>query len=216
MKRIALLLFSLVCLALGTANAESQVRIAHMLPGGPSVDVLVNDVKAFGGTAYKGFTDFLPTPAGTIRVGLVTSGTASPVLTEASFEVRDALQYTVIVLGTPDAPKLMLYLDEIRQPAASNVRVRVIHASPDAPKVELFAISPASLAVSGALGFGQASRYVGFKAGTYSFEARIAGTKTVVLSLEGVQFELGRVYTIVVTGSVQENSLAVVLLLDSE
>ena len=49
MKRIAILLFSLVCLALGTASAESRIRIAHMLPGGPSVDVMVNDVKAFGG-----------------------------------------------------------------------------------------------------------------------------------------------------------------------
>jgi hypothetical protein len=216
MKRIAILFFSLACLALGNASAESRVRVAHMLPGGPGVDVLVNGIKAFGGTAYKGFTDFLPMPAGKIQVGLVASGTASPVLTEASFEVRDALQYTVIVLGTPDAPKLMLYLDEIRQPAASNVRVRVIHASPNGPKVELFAVSPFSLAVSGALEFGQASRYVGFKAGTYSFEARVAGTKTIILSLKDVQFELGKVYTIVVTGSAQDNSLTVVLLLDSE
>lgn len=216
MKRIAILLFSLVCLALGSASAESRIRIAHMLPGGPSVDVLVNGVKAFGGTAYKGFTDFLPMPAGKIQVGLVASGTAAPTLTEASFEVHDALEYTVIVLGTPDAPKLMLYVDEIRPPAASNVRVRVIHASPDAPKIELFAVSPASVAVSGALGFGQASRYIGFKAGTYSFEARIAGSKTVVLSLKDIQFELGKVYTIVVTGSVKDNSLTVVLLLDSE
>ena len=216
MKRIAIVLFSLVCLALGNASAESRIRIAHMLPGGPSVDVTVNGVKAFGGTAYKGFTDFLPMPAGKIQVGIVASGTASPTLTEASFEVRDALEYTVLVLGTPDVPKLMLYVDEIRPPAASNVRVRVIHASPDAPKVELFAVSPASVAVSGALGFGQASRYIGFKAGTYSFEARIAGTKTVVLNLKDIRFELGKVYTIVVTGSVKDNSLTVVLLLDSE
>ena len=216
MKRIAILLFSLVCFVFGNANAESRVRIAHMLPGGPSIDVLVNGVKAFGGTAYKGFTDFLPVPAGKIQIGLVAGGTASPLLTEATFETRDALEYTVIVLGTPDAPKLMLYLDEIRPPAASNVRVRVIHASPDAPKVELFTVSPTSVAVSGVIGFGQASRYVGFKAGTYSFEARIAGTKTVVLSLKDIQFELGKVYTIVVTGSVKDDSLTVVLLLDSE
>jgi hypothetical protein len=78
----------------------------------------------------------------------------------------------------------------------SGARVRIVHASPDAPAVDIY--------VNGAmvlenLPFREYSEYLTLPAGTYNVEIKVTGTNTVVKQLS-VPVQAGRDYTAIAVG----------------
>ena len=84
----------------------------------------------------------------------------------------------------------------------ANARVRVIHASPDAPKVDILLGAaggpPPQIAIE-ALPYGQYTDYISVPAGSYQAAINVSGTSTQVTSLS-VTLEDGMAYTVVATG----------------
>ncbi|HEX4921044.1 MAG TPA: DUF4397 domain-containing protein, partial [Candidatus Bathyarchaeia archaeon] len=93
------------------------------------------------------------------------------------------------------------------------VRVRFVHASPDAPNVDI-AVHNGPVIFSN-ITFGQNGGYITVPRGTYPLEVRLAGTNTVVLSLGNITLKGGSTYSVFAVGLVAENSLTAVLHLDS-
>jgi LPXTG-motif cell wall-anchored protein len=83
-------------------------------------------------------------------------------------------------------------------PPVPSTTVQVLHASPDAPAVDI-AVTGGPVLFSN-VSFKGTGDYLPVDAGAYDLEARIAGTDTVALSVPGVTLEEGNVYTIFAMG----------------
>mgnify|MGYP001770942570 CR=1 FL=1 len=203
-----------LALLLGSAFAkDAMVRVAHLSPDAPAVDVWINGHKSLSMVEFKAVSQYLPVPSGTVSVWVTPSGKASPKVINTRVTIRAGSYYTIAAIGNLKRIRARLYLDELRKPGPNSARVRVVHAAPGAPEVNIYAVKPARVLVASRLAFGVASPYVSTKAETYSFQAQPVGSSKVALSLEGVKLEGGRVYTIYVVG---DKTLSTVLALDSE
>jgi len=78
----------------------------------------------------------------------------------------------------------------------SGARVRIVHASPDAPAVDIYVNGGMVLEN---LPFREYSEYLSLPAGTYTVEIKVTGTNTVVKQLS-VPVQAGKDYTAVAVG----------------
>jgi hypothetical protein len=79
---------------------------------------------------------------------------------------------------------------------SSNARVRIVHASPDAPAVDIYVNGGMVLEN---LPFREYSEYLSLPAGTYNVEIKVTGTNTVVKQLS-VPVMAGKDYTAIAVG----------------
>jgi len=83
--------------------------------------------------------------------------------------------------------------DNNSAPASGKAHVRFVHASPDAPAVDI-AVAGGPVLFSN-VPFKGVGAYTPVDAGTYDLEVRLTGTNTVVLPLPGIKLDAGTVYT---------------------
>ncbi len=200
----------------GLALAQgAMVRVAHLSPDAPAVDVLVNGQKAITGLAFKQVTPYISLPAAKVRVQVVPAGQDAPVVIDAELDLKEGVYYTVAATGFLASIRPQVYTDALAGffPRAGYARVRVVHASPDAPAVDVAVKGGPVLFAR--LPFPQASTYLSVPAGTYDLEVRAAGTSTVALALPGVTLESGKMYTVFAVGSLKAGTLAAVAVVDA-
>lgn len=209
------LLFLLVMAVSGLGLAQgTMVRVAHLSPDAPAVDVLVNGQRAITNLAFKEVTPYLPLPAARVRVQVVPAGQDAPVVIDSELDLREGIYYTVAATGFLANIRPQVYTDALAGlfPRAGFARIRVVHTAPDAPTVDV-AVKGGPVLFSN-LPFPRASQYLVVAAGTYDLEVRVAGTNTVALALPGVTLESGKTYTVFAVGSVRAGTLTVVPVLD--
>jgi hypothetical protein len=180
---------------------DARVRVVHASPDAPSVDVLVDDsLRAFEGTAFEQYTDYAALPAGTYNVKVVPSG-AGPgsAVIEADLSLFYNRDYTVVAVNLLDRIEALVLEDTNRPLSPKDSRVRFLHASPDAPPVDV-AVSDGGPILFGDISFRELGDYIKVPAGLYDLEVRVAGTSTVALPLPGIELEGGKTYTVYATG----------------
>ncbi len=87
-------------------------------------------------------------------------------------------------------------------PAVAKARLRVVHASPNAPSVDIYPTGSAT-AVAKAVAYGQATDFIEVEAGTVAFDLRAAGAKASVdpaFTTEDLTVDGGADYTLVAAG----------------
>jgi hypothetical protein len=203
MKRLILVvgILALVLTLATTALAQSgkaRVRVAHASPDAPAVDVWVNDVKAFSSAAYKGITPYAALDAGSYGVKVVPAGATDPAVIDATLDLEGGTDYTVVAVGKLANIEPLVLTDNNSTPAAGKAHVRFVHASPDAPAVDI-AVKGGPVLFSD-VAFKGVGNYLPVDAGTYDLEVRLAGTDTVALNVPGVKLNAGIVYTIFAMG----------------
>ena len=202
MKKFLMVLSSVVLL-LGLAapalaqTGQARVRVVHASPDAPAVDVWVNDGVAFSGAPFKGITNYAALDVGTYNVKVVPAGATEPVVIEADLAL-EAQDYTVVAVGLLADIEPLVLVDNNSAPAAGKAHVRFVHASPDAPAVDI-AVKGGPVLFSN-IAFKEVGDYLPVDAGTYDLEVRLAGTETVALDVPGVALEDGTVYTIFAMG----------------
>jgi hypothetical protein len=209
MKRLAVILgvAGAIGIALGalTSSASaadmSRVRVVHASPDAPAVDVYADGAKVLTNVPYKGSSDYLSVPAGPHNFKVFATGanpaSDTPVINaDATLEVGK--DYTVVAIGKVADIKPLVLVDNNGAPAAGKAHVRVVHASPDAPAVDIAVKGGAVLVPN--LAFGKDAGPLPVDAGTYDLEVRAAGTTTVALPVNGVALTAGKIYTIFAVG----------------
>lgn len=197
---LAALVFGLA--ATGTARAQNmaKVRVWHASPDAPAVDVYVNGKAAFTALAFPNATDYAELPAGSYDIQVYPSsanGTGSPVIDVKGLKV-EAKPYTVMAIGKlADIAPLVLE-DNLAKPAAGFAHVRFVHASPDAPAVDITTTDGTKVFPN--VAFGKASAWTPLAAASYDLQARAAGTDTVALEVPGVKLDDGAILTVAATG----------------
>ncbi|MFO7588702.1 MAG: DUF4397 domain-containing protein [Gemmatimonadota bacterium] len=174
------------------ASGSARVRVVHASPDAPSVDIDVGrdgsaeitDIGRFEDTGATG----VDLPGGTpLSIGVNAAGGAEV----TSFTIPSlaaGTEYFVIATGLLGRPAdaadgfVLLAVDEtgsaaiVRQdgPSSGLATVRAVHASPDAPAVDIYAEGLATPLLTG-VAFGETTPYVTVPAGTYNLQLRAAG-----------------------------------------
>jgi len=178
---------------------QSRVMAVHALSDGPAVDVLVDGVVVVPSLDYLGSTVYLTVNAGTRNVRLNLAGTTNT-LAESNLFVEGDRNNTVFVAGTAANAEVVMLDDDLSAPGPGQARVRFVHASLDAPAVDL-AVAGGAVVFSNAV-FKDDTPFLSIASGTYDLEVRDAGTVTVLLPVPSLTFEAGRIYTVYVRGLV--------------
>jgi hypothetical protein len=203
----------------GSAEAadEGRVRIMHASPDTPAVDIFVDGAKAVTALAFPKDTGYVTLPAGTHNVKVFVSpsdGTGSPAL-EANLDIAAGADYTVLAVGEVGAGTLELLplVDNNASPAAGNAHVRLIHASPDAPAVNV-AVAGTSTNLFENVPFKGVGTYTPVPTGTYDLEVKVSASGDTVLPINGLALADRTVYTVVAVGLAGDASLTVIPLVD--
>lgn len=183
----------------GTASADiANVRVIHASPDAPAVDILVNGGVAFSNLGFTGITDYAALPADTYNVQVTPFGAPETVVIDANLALSGGVDYSVLAVNTlANIQPLVLIDDNTIDPNAA--RVRFVHASPDAPAVDI-ALAGGGPVLFGNVSFTEIGDYLSVAGGTYDLEVRLAGDRTVVLDLPNIELMDGAVYTVFAMG----------------
>ena len=210
MKKLKyILLFALVAFAAFTLltgcdddddDDKPLIQVLHMSYDAPNVDVLIDDQIAIANLAYSESSGYAETSSGTRNVKVVPNGSTTPVVINVDLKLNSDKSYTVLAvdqLTQIDA----LFTQDKRKPANDKAKVRFVHASPDAPAVDIRVGSGNGPAVFENAAFKDITEYIEVDGGDYVFAVTPAGANTEVVKYNPVNLENGQVYTIVAHGT---------------
>ena len=210
LKKPTLALTLLATLAVSACDDDSdvtapatiaQLRVVHASPDAPNVDVLVDNTAALTNVAYKAASTYLEVPSGSRNLKVRATGTTTVVIDQTA-TLDQGSAYTVIATGRVASIAPLVLTDDQTNPAAGNVRVRLVHASPTAGNVDIYVTGPTADITTATptlanVGFRVASNYLEVPAGTYRVRVTPAGTKTVAIDVNNVALTAGQVRTAV-------------------
>jgi hypothetical protein len=179
----------------------AQVRVVHASPDAPAVDVLVDDQVALSGVPYKGVSGYLTADAENDPNFKVNAAGTSTTVIDATPDLAAGSEYTLLAVGELAAIEPLLLLDDTPEPAAGFLKVRVLHASPTAPAVDVYVTAPsddisASAPTLTGVPFKAVSDYLEIPAGDYRVRVTLTGDKTPIYDSGMVALGAGVTYTI--------------------
>lgn len=133
------------------AAAEAVLRIFHASPDAPAVNVWLDGSPALEGVDYQASSGQIRVAAGshTVQIdAILADDTTLTVLPETTLDLAENMEYNVLAMGraaeigsgndTEFGPQIVArdYL------MPEGARVQAIHASPDAPTVDVFITAP--------------------------------------------------------------------------
>lgn len=196
----------------------AQVRVVHASPDAPNVDVLVDDATALTNVAFRASSGFLEVSAGARRLRVRATGTSTTVI-DATVPFANGGAYTVLATGLLSDISPVVAEDNLTDPAAGQVKLRVIHAAPAAAGVDVYATAPGAdintaTPVLTNVAFRAVSNYLSVPAGTYQIRVTPTGTKTVAIDAT-LTLAAGQIRTVVAKDAVGGGApLAPVVLID--
>nr|WP_245180645.1 DUF4397 domain-containing protein [Halomicroarcula amylolytica] len=158
-----------------TPAGNASVRMAHMSPNAPNVDVYVDGSAVLEDVPFGAVSDYLDVPAGERMVEITAAGDAETSVFSGAVPVEAETAYTVAAIGEigdeADEPFEPLVLeDDNSDPGGETARVRLVHASPDAPAVDVTLASSGDVLFDG-VAYGE-SGYVEVPAGDCTLQIR--------------------------------------------
>lgn len=169
------------------AVPEAAVRVAHFSPDAPAVDVYVDGEQILAEFTYAEVSPYLEIAPGTYRITITAAGDPQAVVFDDEVEFGSAF-YTVAAIGELGADT---FRPEILVDAGSAL-VRLFHAAPDAPAVDVLADGEPLFEN---VVFEESTNYVAVPAGTYTLSVTPAGDPETVVAEFPVDLELGTAYT---------------------
>ncbi|MBU3159830.1 DUF4397 domain-containing protein [Clostridium frigoris] len=180
------------------APMNSYIRVLHASPKSPAVDVYINDMLKFKNLSYGTFTDYVEVMSGDYNVKLYAAGTkTTPVLNKNVF-IPPGKIYTVSAIGTLPNIDLLLVLEPKVNNPTNNAYVKFTHLSPNAGAVDV--ALPSGKILFKNVKYKESTDYIQVPPGTYTFEVRPTGTKTIALYVPNVRLKAQRFYTVYAIG----------------
>lgn len=124
----------------GSMDSSAMVRVAHLSPDAPNVDVYVDGSAVLEDVAFTDVSGYLELAPGTYTVEITPAGDMSTSVFEQDLELA-AADYTIAAAGelASDGEEFspLVLEDDTSAPDGGESRVRLVHASPDAPAVDV-------------------------------------------------------------------------------
>lgn len=197
------------------AAGEVRVRVVHAHPLAGGVDVYVTAPGAdlaqasptLGGVAFKDASGFLDLPEGQYQARLTPAGAkqvvydsgpltlvAGQILTLVATESTGGASPVALVLLSGDTPNTVGVLPNV------TARVRAVHASPDAPAVDVLVDGTVALA---GVTYGQGSGYLELLSGSHRIQVNPANTTMSVIDAT-LQLDAAKDYTVIAADRVAQ------------
>ena len=159
-----------------TGDGEAALRVAHLSPDAPNVDVYVDsEDPTLADVPFGEVSDYLDVPAGDREVEITAAGDPDTSVFSGPVTVEADADYTVAAIGElsddggqPFEP--LVLEDDNSAVGGDTARLRVVHASPDAPAVDVTAAGGDVVLFDG-VAYGE-SGYVEVEANDYTVEIR--------------------------------------------
>jgi hypothetical protein len=188
-------------------SSDASVRITHASPDAPAVDIWVNGESAITNLAFGEATDIILLPAGSYDVAVTPAGSVDPVadaVISATLALEAGAGYDVVAAGLLANISAQVYPLDLSPVTSGNARLQVIHASPDAPVVDILANGGA---IVEGLTFPNASGFLEVPAGSYDVQVALAESGDVALDLPGTMLDAGQVYVVMAIGLAGDGTL---------
>lgn len=193
-------------------NGSAYVRVGHLSPDAPAVDVWVDGNVALEDVEFRQFSAYVELDAGDHQILVSPANQTSPIVINADVTLEEDTYYTVTAVGLLDQIEPVVMIDD-RSIDGSNARIRFAHASPDAPAVDITLPDGTILFANAA--FADVADFIAVPSAEYDLQVRVAGTETVALSFGDVALSPGTVYTIYATGLLGDGSIEATVSVDS-
>ncbi len=197
-----------------SAAAQARVRVIHALPDGPPVDIYAGRDKLISGLAFKGPAAYVNVPARLSSARVTRAGEQATLLGPVDATLVAGKDYTAVMLGTVASRRVtpLLLADDNTPPDAAKAKIRVVHAAPDAPPVDVLVDDRPAISN---LAFGKATdAYTQLDARTYQVKIAPTGATTAVLGPLPLALEAGKVYTVLAVGRVGDKTLSLQMYTD--
>jgi hypothetical protein len=167
----------------------AQLRASHFAYDAPAVDIApVGGDPVLTEVAFGDTSDHLPLPAGPIDLEIRAAGTMDAVFTIPTLDLAAGNSYSAYAVGLlGDGSFTVVAALDATNPGTAEVRV--LHGSPDAPAVDVFANGAAILTD---VTFGTLSPFLELPAGTYSIAVAPAGAGVEAAVIGPVDLEFAR------------------------
>ena len=185
---------------------EGRVRAIHAIGNAPAVDVLADGAVAAGALTFGNKSPYASLSAAAHTITVRATGQTAALLTAAP-TVAANTDYTFVAAGrlgatTGPTPRLIAITDAAA-PASGQASIRVVHASPAAGNVDVYATAPtADIATATPVltnvAFGAVATPLNVAAGTYRFRVTPTGTKTVAIDVNNVAVSAGKFVAVAV------------------
>lgn len=203
----------------GLADGDARVNVVHTVPDAPAVDIaLTGGDVLVAGLEFPNASDVLDVPAGSYDLEVRLAGAEDIVLALPGTELAANTLYNVYAIGSVETgvfpfviPTTLHSADSSASPASAagcaallgiggdeDACVNIVHASPDAPAVDVYV--DGALALEG-LEFGAFSGWVALPAGDHQVQVTAAGQapETAVIDAS-VTLDAGVAYQVAATG----------------
>jgi hypothetical protein len=181
---------------------EIRLRVLHFSPDAPRINVLVDGVIVRSSLDYKSGTGFLGVTSGrTYDLAIDALPPTGPVriIDQQDVELAGSTEYTLVAVGEVgnSTVEAIAIENPITDVGGGQFRVRLLHATPAAPTVDVFLTEPAAnlgTAVPVAtLAYKQFTDRIQFPTGSYQIRITPTGTPgTVIFDSGPLQFPPGR------------------------
>lgn len=185
---------------MGPLPSNARLRVTYASPDAPVVDVCVNGTAAFSNATFPSATDYATVEAGSLQARVVAVGTGceGAAVIDETLSLTADTDKTVVVVNVLDAIEAVVLTDDNAAPSPGMARLRFVHASPDAPTVDITLTDGTTLFDN--VAFKETGDYIEAAAGTLDLEVRDETGATVVLTLTDVTLDAGAVYTVYAIG----------------
>ncbi len=182
-------------------TTPGRLRLVHAMAGVGPVNLAVDGVVIFTNIAYAAATPYVSLAAGQHTLTITLAGATRPLLNQA-VTLAGETDHTALAAGATGALSLTLLEDDNARPATGKARLRVVHAAPNAPAVDV--ANGEDLPFLFGLAAGDASAYAPLDAGLYDLRLQLAGFKTALATLPPTTLADGRVYTLFLIGQMAQ------------
>lgn len=206
------------------ANGFAAITVLHAAPSAPSVDVYLSSPSdnfsnlspTLQGVPFKADSGELEVPAGDYRVRVTLAGDSNIIYDSGTISLSSGVEYIAIAAestGGLSPIGLTILTDQETTPFVSvddaRARLRVVHASADAPEVD---ISVNGSTVLSDVPFGVGSDYLEILGDTSNIDVAAAANSASVINAD-LQFDRQMDYTIAAVNSL--NNIEPIVLTDN-
>ncbi len=204
---------SIQLVALADMPTLGKAQLVNALTSNQPLDLLTGGLTAFQNVTYTGSSPYRDFNVDAFNVQLTPAGISTTVLFNGTFPLQPNADHTLVALGDITTTETILLADDNSLPALGQARVRFVHASPDAPAVDVAVQGGATLFSN--VVYKGTGQYVSVAAGTVTLEVRDYATTHVLATLPDVQFHEGYIYTLYLMG-LNSGSPALQLVLNTD
>ncbi|GAB4509474.1 MAG: hypothetical protein OHK0046_04520 [Anaerolineae bacterium] len=176
--------------ALGT----TRFRVIHAISDAPAVTITFDGTPVSEGLEYGAVTGAFDVPAASYQVEVTAGDSVVVPATAVSFPTNTTHMF--VLYGTASAPEALKLAAPMSGDDDSGF-VRIVHAVPDAPAVDIYVDEVLAIP---ALDFGEVTEHLRLPAGSYAVELRVAGEDTSLLEAN-LDVEAGSAVTVLAQGT---------------